>query len=537
MVVSLVLMLVISFGSLFATIAAGWHPKLGLDLAGGTEVVLTPSKGRTLSAAELAVTETIIRNRVSGIGVSGVTVQTQGNPPQVIVQIPGVSNGRAIEKELSQTAQLLLRPVDCFAGPFEQPTKVAPTAKDPHPVKETLGNPLAIPPCSPQYTVSTTTNPQFQVTPEPNTTAGYQVSNIPPDPQFTNTKSITTKVDHVALVDSVPQVAKLAVIEDGLPGQPAYQGIPGSRYVLLPAVMDGTSIASASAQQTQTGEWVVNCNLTSKGSEEWDYYSKQYFHSYMAVDLDGVVQSAPLIQPTQSSWTSFQGQVEISGNFTQGQANALATVLQYGSLPVPLQILTSESVSPTLGHAALVAGLGAGLAGLALVMLYVIIYYRLLGLVVLLGLSVTGALLWAIISALGQTSVAPSFDLAGVTGLIVSIGITVDSYIVYFERLKDETRSGRSVRTSLDRGFASAWRTVLAADTVSLLAAVLLFFLAAGSVQGFAFFLGLSTILDIVVTWFFTRPAVYLLGRNEALTSMRGMGIARGLAVGSGAPA
>ena len=132
---------------------------------------------------------------------------------------------------------------------------------------------------------------------------------------------------------------------------------------------------------------------------------------------------------------------------------------------------------------------------------------------------------------------APSFDLAGVTGLIVSIGITVDSYIVYFERLKDETRAGRIVRTSLDRGFASAWRTVLAADTVSLLAAVLLYFLAVGSVQGFAFFLGLSTILDIIVTWFFTRPAVVLLGRNEALTSMRGIGIARGLAVGSGAPA
>jgi len=211
-------------------------------------------------------------------------------------------------------------------------------------------------------------------------------------------------------------------------------------------------------------------------------------------------------------------------------------VLQYGSLPVPLQILTDETVSPTLGHAALVAGLGAGLAGLALVMLYVIIYYRLLGLVVLVGLGVTGALLWSIISALGRTSVAPSFDLAGVTGLIVSIGITVDSYIVYFERLKDETRSGRSVRTSLDRGFESAWRTVLAADTVSLLAAVLLYFLAIGSVKGFAFFLGLSTMLDIIVTWFFTRPAVTLLGQNDRLTSIRGFGIASGLAVESPQP-
>jgi preprotein translocase subunit SecD len=536
MVVSLVLMLVISFGSLFATLAAGWHPKLGLDLAGGTEVILTPAKGRTLTAAQLSVTEQIIRNRVTGIGVSGATVQTQGNPPQVIVQVPGVESGRKLDQALVTTAQLLLRPVHCFAAAFQKPVRVPPTKKDPHPTQPKLGNPLAIPPCTPAYS-TTAQNSNFVVTPQPNTVAGYQVSNIPPDPQYVYYPSITAPVNDVPLVDTVPNVANLAVVENGLSGAPAVGGYPGSRYVLDPAVMNGTAIGSASAQQTQTGAWVVNCGLTAKGSTQWDYYSNKYFHTYMAVDLDGVVQSAPLIQPGQTAWSSFQGQIEISGNFTQGQANALATVLQYGSLPVPLQILTSDTVSPTLGHAALVAGLGAGLVGLAIVMLYVILYYRLLGLVVLVGLAVTGALLWAIISALGQTSVAPSFDLAGVTGLIVSIGITVDSYIVYFERLKDETRSGRSVRTSLDRGFASAWRTVLAADTVSLLAAVLLFFLAAGSVQGFAFFLGLSTILDIVVTWFFTRPAVSLLGRNEALTSMRGMGIARGLAVRTGAPA
>jgi preprotein translocase subunit SecD len=544
MAISVILMLVISFGSMFATILAGWHPKLGLDLAGGTEVVLTPQHGRSISAGQLAVSETIIRNRVAGIGVSGVTVQTEtGNPPQIIVQIPGVENGRTLDQEISKTAQLLLRPVECFTYPFEKPPKTKPTTKDPHPVQPKVGNPLSIPACNPELTLQST-NKDFSVTPEPNSVAGYTVSPGIADPQFIYTPSITVKVGTAkagkeALVDKVPGVAALPVIEEGLPGQSApavevsssgqEQQIANARYVLAPAVMTGTSIGSASAAQTETGEFVVNLTLTSKGSSEWDYYSNKYFHTYIAVDLDGIVQSAPLIQPTQNAWSSFQGQVQISGNFTQGQANALATVLEYGSLPVPLQILTSESVSPTLGHAALVAGLGAGLAGLALVMLYVIIYYRLLGLVVLVGLGVTGALLWAIISALGQTSVAPSFDLAGVTGLIVSIGITVDSYIVYFERLKDETRSGRSVRTSLDRGFASAWRTVLAADTVSLLAAVLLFFLAAGSVQGFAFFLGLSTLLDIVVTWFFTRPAVYLLGSNEKLTAMRGLGIAKGL--------
>ena len=159
--------------------------------------------------------------------------------------------------------------------------------------------------------------------------------------------------------------------------------------------------------------------------------------------------------------------------------------------------------------------------------------YRALGLVVVAGLGLTSMLLWAIVSALGHTTIAPSFTLAGVTGLIVSIGITVDSYIVYFERLKDEARTGRSVRTSVDRGFQSAWRTVLAADFVSLLAAVILYFVAIGAVRGFAFFLGLSTILDIVLTYYFTRPAVILLGRSDRASGARRFGVARGLNAGA----
>ena len=171
-------------------------------------------------------------------------------------------------------------------------------------------------------------------------------------------------------------------------------------------------------------------------------------------------------------------------------------------------------------------------------LLYVLLYYRALGLVVISGLALTAMMLWVIISALGHTSVAPSFDLAGITGLIVSIGITVDSYIVYFERLKDEARSGRSVRTAVDRGFKSAWRTVWAADFVSLLAAVVLYLVAVGNVKGFAFFLGLSTILDMAFTWFYTRPLVILLGQSERLQGTGAFSIATGLGAtsqGSGA--
>jgi preprotein translocase subunit SecD len=171
------------------------------------------------------------------------------------------------------------------------------------------------------------------------------------------------------------------------------------------------------------------------------------------------------------------------------------------------------------------------------VLLYVLLYYRALGLVVISGLVLTAMMLWAIISALGHTSVAPSFDLAGITGLIVSIGITVDSYIVYFERLKDETRSGRSVRTSVDRGFKSAWRTVWAADFVSLLAAIVLYLVAVGNVKGFAFFLGLSTIMDMAVTWFYTRPLVILLGQSPRLAGQGRFSIATGLGAGRGSGA
>ena len=297
--------------------------------------------------------------------------------------------------------------------------------------------------------------------------------------------------------------------------------------------MTGRSIASATATQNQTGAWVVDYTLAgSAGSALWDKVAQENFHQLLGIELDGEVYSAPIIQPTQSSFSSFQGRGEISGSLTQQDAQNLAQAMNFGALPVTLKAATSETVSATLGHSALVAGLGAGIAGLILVLLYVLLYYRALGLVVISGLVLTAMLLWAIISALGHTSVAPSFDLAGITGLIVSIGITVDSYIVYFERLKDEARSGRSIRTSVDRGFKSAWRTVWAADFVSLLAAIVLYLVAVGNVKGFAFFLGLSTIMDMAVTWFYTRPLVILLGQSPRLQGEGAFSIATGLGAG-----
>ncbi|HXQ19226.1 MAG TPA: protein translocase subunit SecD [Acidimicrobiales bacterium] len=504
LVISLLLVVVVAVASLGGSLAARWKPKLGLDLAGGLSVTYRPA--HKVSSSDLSETVSVLSNRVAGIGVSGAQVSTQGG--DIVVQIPGVKNGRAVLKTIGQTAQLLFRPVLCTAPAYSP--AAAKQAK-----AQAKGQPLALPnSCQAQYQITAANLGAFNA-------QGNPTNNIPEDPAL-------------AVYPSTPSTKDAAGKVVLLPGLP---GSGGARYLLGVSPLTGHAVKGANAQVDSLGNWVVNYTLTGSGSPGFDKLAQANFHQEVAIELDGIVQSAPIIQPTQASFTSFAGQGQISGSsFTEANAKNLALAMQFGSLPVRLNPLTTETVSPTLGSSALKAGLGAGVAGLLLVLLYTIVYYRLLGVVVLSGLAVTGALLWSIISALGHTSIAPSFDLAGVTGIIVSIGITVDSYIVYFERLKDETRSGRTVRTSVDRGFQSAWRTVLAADLVSFAAAAVLFILAIGEVKGFAFFLGLSTLLDVFMTYFFTRPLVVLLGRNERLSSAR-FGISRGLAVQTGAEA
>jgi preprotein translocase subunit SecD len=499
MVISLTIVIVIAVGSLAGILAARWSPRLGLDLDGGLSVIYKPA--HKVSQSDLDQTVTILTNRVDGLGVSGATVGTQGG--DIIVQVPGVKNGRQILKTIGQTAQLYFRPALCGAPAFVGKSNKA---------AKPAGTPLPACPVASQLTEA-----NLGVTPASGTTTFHE-NTVPANAALSDYRTTKPTQDTKNKTVLLPEIS----------GAGQY-----TRYLLGPAALTGHAVSKAVAQQTQLGKWVVNYTLTAKGSPAWDKLAQKYFHQIIAIELDGEVYSAPIIQPSQSAFSSFDGKGEISGHLSETQAKTLALAMQFGSLPVRLIPQTTETVSPTLGHSALIAGLGAGLAGLLLVLLYTIVYYRLLGIVVFSGLAVTAALLWVIISALGHTSVAPSFDLAGVTGIIVSIGITVDSYIVYFERLKDETRAGRTVRTSVDRGFASAWRTVLAADTVSLGAAVVLFFVAVGEVKGFAFFLGLSTLMDIFMTYFFTRPLVVLLGRSERLAGAGRMGMARGLAVSS----
>jgi preprotein translocase subunit SecD len=493
---SILAVLIISFGSFAGVVAAKWTPRLGLDLAGGLSVVYQTE--HHVSASDLSETVNILNNRVNGLGVSGAQVNTTGTN-EITVAIPGLKDPAAVLSAIGQTARLNFRPVLCYAPPYT-------------PAKSTQGDaaqpaPGPLPASCPAPYQLVTSNLSGSTASENG--VGYDVGA---DPALASYPTSTS--------DSPNAV----VLQNGLVGS-AFKG----RYLEGPAELSGNAVKTASAQLSPTGQWVVDIALTGPGSNAWNSMTMRYFHEIIGIELDGVVQTAPITQSTQGTWSSFGGEVEISGNFTQQSAQSLAIALQYGSLPVALKQLTSQTVSPTLGKSALVAGLGAGITGLVLVLLYVLAYYRALGLVVISGLAITAALLWAIISWLGHTSVAPSFDLAGITGLIVSIGITVDSYIVYFERLKDESRSGRTVRTSVERGFKSAWGTVWAADFVSLLAAVVLYLVAVGDVKGFAFFLGLSTILDMAITWFYTRPLVILLGQSHRSEGGGRFGIARAL--------
>ena len=490
LLLSVAIVVGLAIGALAAVVGAGWKPQLGLDLDGGLQVLYQPTHHASTDALNEAVN--ILNERVNALGVSGAQVDTQGG--NIAVSIPGIKDPQEVLNTIGKTAQLYFRPVLCYAPPYTSPKKQA--AVSPGPLPTSCPQNYALVPSNLSGSVSSTNGVSYQ---------------LPPDPPLVAYPSSATDDPHAY------------VLQPPSPGT----GFP-DRYLEGPAELTGTAVKSATAQLSQTGEWVVNVDLTGAGSAGWDAMTQKYFHQIIGIDLDGHVQSAPINQPTQTTWSSYNGQVEISGNFTQSSAQALAVALQFGALPVPLHPLTTQTVSATLGRASLQAGLGAGVAGLVLVLLYILIYYRLLGLVVISGLLVTAAYIWTVITALGHTR-GLTVDLAGITGIIVSIGITVDSYVVYFERLKDEVRAGRSVRTSVERGFKSVWHTVLAADLVSLIGAVVIYVVAVGNVKGFAFYLGLSTLLDLVITYFYTRPLVILLGTREAVNAAGRFSMARGL--------
>ena len=305
---------------------------------------------------------------------------------------------------------------------------------------------------------------------------------------------------------------------------PQYELVDGekvevARYRMGPALLTGDSLEGATASIGQTGQWLVNPTFRG-GADGIDLFNAAAAECFartptcptgqLGITLDGEVVSAPTIQEASFS----RDQIQISGSFDEASAKQLATVLRYGALPVQLETQSVQLVSASLGRDALDAGLIAGAVGLALVTLYMVAFYRLLGLAAIAKLAVEAALLWSIIAYLGS-SANLALTLAGVTGIIVSIGVSLDSNVVFYEHLKEDIRNGRTPRSAADRSFASAWSTIVKADVASLIAAGLLYYLAVGPVRGFAFYLGLATLLDLFAAWFFMRPAVNALLRSE----------------------
>jgi preprotein translocase subunit SecD len=485
-----------------AVLATDTSPQLGLDLQGGVSVVLAPKGKAKADALDKAVD--IIRSRVDSLGVAEPEISRQGE--NIIIDLPGVKNQDRARRLVGRTAELRFRPV----------LQVLP----PEGVEVTTTTTTA-----PASTNTTAAGASTSTTKQPGVIAGQATTTTATTtpPTSATTAPATTPTTAAPLTGKVATSAEDDPAKDVvLPVRPGRGEEKGQRMRLGPAELTGRAVSSAKAELIGGG-WGVSLRFNKEGSTGFDDMAKKYFGQRVAIVLDGVIQSAPTIQSQE-----FGGRAQITGSFTQSEARDLALVLRYGALPITLQEQTVDQVSPTLGREQLHSGIAAGLIGLLLVAIYMLVYYRLLGAVIWAGLVLSAGALYVLTCWLGQV-IGLTLTLAGVTGIIVSVGITVDSYVVYFERLKDEVRSGKTIRSSLDRGFARSFKTILAADLVTLLGAGLLYLLAVGSVRGFALFLGITTILDILVAYFFMHPLVSIIGRNPRFTRAGWLGVASGL--------
>ena len=463
------------------------HPGLltyGLDLRGGLSVALEPKPGQP-SAGHGALTTSleIIRNRVDALGVAEPDISLQGS--NILIQLPGVKDPARALQVIGTTARLAFRPV---IAAVPAGAKLPPGVVD----------------------VDCT-----------------QRATYPNDDATTQANQIILCAQGMDLKGNITPASTW------------------TKLLMGPVALQGTDVSSANAAlppgttTVSAGSWEVNLNLTSSGSKKFQQITAKLAcnpsgsdNRQLAIVLDQIVVSHPQMGDNVQCNTGITGSsAQISGNFSEKEAKDLALVLKYGALPVDLRPSTITTVSPTLGREALHSGLLAGAIGLGIVFLYVLIFYRALGLIVWIGLAVHASLTLAVIVFLGRTA-GFALSLAGIAGLIVSLGIATDSFIVYFERIKDEVHQGKTVRASVDRAWTSAWRTIVAADLVTALAAVVLYFLAVGSVRGFALTLGLSTALDLFVSRLFMHPAVWLLAQTRRFNESKTLGMGSVAGVG-----
>jgi preprotein translocase subunit SecD len=495
LLVSLISILVVAFGLFLGNIVVGNTPSLGLDLQGGASVTMTPV-GEYEEAA-LSVAVDIIRQRVDAIGVAEPEIIRQGDT--VVVNLPGVKDQQQALDLIGRTGAVEMRPV-------------LRTAENPENTTTTTGAKGA-----------TTTTVKGATS---STVAQSSTTLAPPSGGGGESRGRAVPQTTVPVATTVPGTDP----ETGLaPGQTVYAGQKdGLIYLLGPAGATGEVFTNEATAQIDAGGWAVSVNLRdgAAGEDQWNALAKQCFEGgegcpskQIAISLDGEVISAPVVQAP-----SFNGSVQITGSFTEKEANDLARILQFGAVPVKFDTPTVQTVSASLGEDSLKAALVSGLIGVLLVLLFLIFYYRLIALVVVAGLGVSGLLMWSVISWLSKTN-GLALTLSGAAGIIVSIGVTVDSYVVFFEKLKDDVQAGRTMRNSAARGFDSAWRAIVVADTASLIGAGVLWWLTVGSVRGFAFFLGLSTLIDMFVSYFFTRPSVLLLARTKLFNNGKVLGV------------
>ncbi|WP_378146560.1 protein translocase subunit SecD [Cnuibacter sp. UC19_7] len=465
---------VLAGGVLWST--ATWTPKLALDLEGGRQIILTPKleNGQQISSDQLDQAVAIIRQRVDASGVSEAEVTTQG-AQNVVVSIPGVPDQDTLNR-IESSAKLEFRPVLVSSAA----------------ASSSLSTPSATP------------DPSLSSTPTASPTNASDLAYVTPALQ--------------AEFDSF----QCGQNEDSTGQAPADQpliacSVDGTaKYILGPVEIDGSDISDASSgvattqQGASTGQWVVDLTFDDEGAKAFAdvttrLYGLQGAQNQFAVVLDGNVITAPT---TNAAITD--GRAQISGSFTQDSAKTLADQLKFGALPIGFTVQSNEQISATLGSSQLASGLLAGLIGLILVVIYSLIQYRTLGVVTIASLAVAAALTYLLVTIMSWR-IDFRLSLAGVAGLIVAIGITADSFIVYFERIRDELRDGRGLQSSVQAGWKRAFRTITASDAVNFLAAAVLYVLAVGNVRGFAFTLGLTTIVDLIVVALFTHPLMTLL--------------------------
>jgi len=478
-----VLVVAATAASLIGVLAAGWTPILGVQLQGGVEVVLRPTEQASDESLDQAIE--VIRNRIDALGTTEPDITRQGQ--QVVIQLPGVKSQQRAVELIGQTAELQFRPVLQF-GPFD--------ANDPQgriaaqTLLELINQAVGVGSDDTEVNGEESTNDVVDEDEAP-TSAVAPTSTVPDPADAPELDEVLTPADQADASDTVLFANQDRTVI----------------FALGPAEVTGDAVAGAAATFSGS-EWVVNVDFNSIGADEFDALAAQYFGEQIAIALDGVVYSAPTINAVE-----FGGTAVISGTLQESGAKDLATAVRFGALPIEFEQDDVRTVSATLGEGTLEAGVVAGIVGLILVGIYMLAYYRLLGLAAILSLFVSGSILWSIIAWLGDSR-GLALTLAGATGIIVSIGVQLDSNIVYYERVKEEVRRGRAIRSAADVSFPNAFKTIIWADLASLIGAGVLYSLTSGSVKGFAVFLGITTIIDIFVSYFFLRPLVVLITRK-----------------------